>query len=133
MRHRTRRTAVALFCILAQLALGASTLGLVVCAGRDHLAIELPSDDCCAGHGRADAGGRGPALEGTCCSDTPLFAAARRITDLPRSQPAPAPVFSAWLAPSHAPAAIHPDPRGGPAREASVPHRVALRAIVLRV
>jgi hypothetical protein len=132
MRQRFRHPAVALFCILAQLALGASSLGLVLCTGRDHAGIELKSDACCGSHAQADARPTGPALEDSCCSDTPLFAADRRVSDVPRSQPPPAPVFLAWIGAAGGPS-LRPDPRGAAEREVSAPDRLARRVIVLRV
>jgi hypothetical protein len=132
MRHRRHRTVVALLCVVAQLALGASSLGLVVCTGRDHAAIELASDDCCAGHGPADGRAGGTAFADRCCSDTPLFAADRRLSDVPRSQPAPIPVLFASLAPA-APPPVRLDHRLAADRRVPAPDRLALRAIVLRV
>lgn len=72
-------------CVLTQLALGVSaTLGLVFCVGDDHAGIELASEDCCAAHATAEPAL--PAVVATdCCSDIPLYAAARPLSDVRRS------------------------------------------------
>jgi hypothetical protein len=131
MRRRPLRTAVAFLSVLAQLALGASALGLVVCTGRDHAGIELPSGACCEGHGLGRSGSTAAALEDSCCSDTPLFASARRLSEVPRSQPPPAPVLLAVLAAPPPPVRL--DHRLAADRDAPATVRLALRAIVLRV
>jgi hypothetical protein len=131
VKHRPTRITVALLCVLAQLALGASALGLVVCTGRDHAGIELPSEACCAAHGLATPDAPATALEDACCSDTPLFTAGRRLSDVPRSQAPPSPVLVAVLA--AAPPAVRLDHVRAAERDAPATVRLALRAIVLRV
>ncbi len=87
MRGRKLLTAVSVICVLAQLGLGASSaLGLVLCVGADHTAVELPSDDCCAGHG-GSAGRSSSTLEASCCDDVPLAAAWRSVSDVRRLDP----------------------------------------------
>lgn len=79
--RRPLANAIAFFCVLVQLALGVSSLlGLVLCVGEDHAAIEIASDDCCAG---ADE-----ALSDDCCSDIPLYAAAQQVPEVQRAAPA---------------------------------------------
>ena len=124
--------AVALVCVLAQLAVGASALGLIVCTGRDHAAIELGSDDCCTGGKVAGRTDHAATLTDRCCSDTPLFAAARQVSDVRRSQPPSSPVLLALVAPRAAAAAAgerHP----ASALAFSASSRLALRSVILRV
>lgn len=85
MKRRTLLPIVAVLAVIAQLALGVSAhLGLVLCIGADHAAIESAADDCCAAHGTV--GGRAVAtIERDCCSDIPLYSAARPLSDVPRS------------------------------------------------
>jgi hypothetical protein len=86
--RRLVATAVALFCVLIQLALGvSSTLGLVFCVGDDHAGIELAAADCCAAHG-TDSRPVVAAGADDCCSDIPLFTAVRPLSDVPRWQAA---------------------------------------------
>ena len=50
--RRPLATIVTMLAMLAQLGLGMSaSLGLVMCVGKDHTAIALGADDCCASHG----------------------------------------------------------------------------------
>jgi hypothetical protein len=83
MKGRKGLIAVAVLCVLTQLGLGASTaLGLVLCVGADHTAVELPSDDCCANHGATPD--RATIIEESCCSDVPLVSAWRSLSDVRR-------------------------------------------------
>lgn len=83
--RRTLLPTVAVLAVIAQMALGVSGhLGLVLCIGADHAAIESATDDCCASHGTV---GRQPVatIERDCCSDIPLYSVARPLSDVPRS------------------------------------------------
>ena len=74
-----------MLCVLAQLGLGASSaLGLVVCVGRDHAAVESPADHCCSRHGTAEL-----AFESSCCDDLPLVSVWRSAVDLRRDETSP--------------------------------------------
>ena len=128
MRHAIRTT-VALFCVLVQLALGASSaLGLVLCVGRDHSGIELSSDGCCVAHEMTHHAGAESTLDEGCCSDIPLVSATRQASSGPRSEAAP---------PLVALPSPLPDVRIGGRRAADPasppPARLALSSIVLRV
>jgi hypothetical protein len=82
--RRPVATIVTLVALLTQLGLGVSaSLGLVMCVGNDHAAIELAADDCCASHG-PPAPAAAVALERDCCSDIPLYEAMRVVADVPR-------------------------------------------------
>ena len=98
--RRPFATIVTLLAMVAQLGLGMSaSLGLVMCVGKDHAAIELAADDCCASHGTT-----GPTavatLERDCCSDIPLYEAVRVVADVPRASHASPPIVA--LVPSSA-------------------------------
>jgi hypothetical protein len=91
MKRRRILIAVSVLCVLTQLGLGASSaLGLVLCVGTDHAAIELPSDDCCDTHGGM-AGRSAATFETSCCSDVPLVSAFRSVSDLRRAEPMTSP------------------------------------------
>jgi hypothetical protein len=83
--RRSFATILTLLAMLTQVGLGMSaSLGLVMCVGTDHAAIELAADDCCASHG-APAPTAGATLERDCCSDIPLYEALRVVADVPRA------------------------------------------------
>jgi len=130
--RRPFATIVTMLAMLAQLGLGMSaSLGLVMCIGKDHAAIELGADDCCASHG-AQAPIAVATLERDCCSDIPLYEAVRVVADVPRASHASAPTVA--LVPL--PPAVH---TGGPIHrlvavaDASPPSHLDRRSIVLRV
>src|SRR4051812_43637692 len=107
--RRPLATIVTMFAMLTQLGLGMSaSLGLVMCVGKDHAAIELGADDCCASHG-AQAPTVVATLERDCCSDIPLYEAVRVVADVPRASHTSAP--SVALVPAspavHAGGSIH--------------------------
>jgi hypothetical protein len=106
-------------------------LGLVFCIGETHAAVELAADDCCASHGTVVPMSE-PAIERSCCSDIPLYAAVRPIVDGPRSSST---VGSAALV--ALPVSLAPPALGfGSARaaDATPPRaRAASRSAVLRV
>lgn len=65
-------TVLALLALLTHVVVGAATLlGVVLCIGESHAAIELGAADCCPTH--VGAGDEAPtAIERTCCSDVSL-------------------------------------------------------------
>lgn len=91
MMRRSFHNAVRLFCVLAQLAVGAlSPAGLVFCTAGDHAAIESSSNNCCLTRPAEAHRSAGPSLERSCCcSDTPLETLACSLVDSSRSQPIP--------------------------------------------
>src|SRR5688572_2540652 len=93
--RRVLTPTVVVLAVLAQLALGVSAhLGLVLCIGDDHAAIESAADDCCASHGTV---GSHPVatIARDCCSDIPLYSAVRQLSDVPRSYAAPTSLVAA--------------------------------------
>lgn len=85
VKRRTLLPIVAVLSVTAQLALGVSAhLGLVLCIGADHAAIESAADDCCASHGTLGAHAIAT-IERDCCSDIPLYSAVRPLSDVPRA------------------------------------------------
>ena len=85
VKRRTLLPTIAVLAVIAQVALGVSAhLGLVLCIGADHAGIESAADDCCASHGTVGAHGVAT-IERHCCSDIPLYSAARPLSDVPRS------------------------------------------------
>lgn len=131
MMHRRLPGLVAILCVLVQLAVGVSSaLGLVLCSGREHSAIESSSGACCAAH-RGDPIA-GSWLEDGCCSDTPLAALALPLADTWRAKPMPASGCTSAVAPVP-PAPSHPRTRSLLDREASASARAGLRAVVLRI
>ena len=108
-----------------------ASLGLVMCVGKDHAAIELAADDCCASHG-AQAPTTVATLERDCCSDIPLYEAVRVVADVPRGSGA-YPAIVALV-----PSPLEVAGGGLPRRPAAVadappPSHVDRRSIVLRV
>ena len=123
---------LAVLTVIAQLALGVSAhLGLVLCVGSDHAAIESAADDCCASHGTV--GSRPVAtLERDCCSDTPLYSAVRPLSDVPRPYAASISLVAAL--PSAAVAVLLP--AGEPVWDLASPppsSPAVRRSVVLRV
>lgn len=92
--RRTFLPTVAVLAVIAQVALGVGAhLGLVLCVGADHAAIESAADDCCQSHGTM---GSQPitTIERDCCSDIPLYSVARPLSEVPRSYVPTASVFA---------------------------------------
>jgi len=130
--RRPLATILAALAMVTQVTLTVTApLGLVFCIGETHAAIELTTDDCCASHGTVLPRSE-PAFERSCCSDIPLYAAARPIVDGPRSS---SPVGAVALV--ALPAALAPaEPHLGSAwaADAALPRaRGASRSAVLRV
>jgi hypothetical protein len=77
--RRPIATVLAVLATLAHVALAAAApLGVVLCVGESHAAIELAAGDCCSAHAQA-ADDAPTAIGRTCCSDVPLYAAASLI------------------------------------------------------
>jgi hypothetical protein len=73
--RRPIATVLAVLAMLTHVALAAAApLGVVLCVGESHAAIELAADDCCSAHAHA-ADDAPTAIARTCCSDVPLYAA----------------------------------------------------------
>jgi hypothetical protein len=130
--RRPFATIVTLLALLTQVGIGMSaSLGLVMCVGKDHAAIELASDDCCASHG-APASTAAAALERDCCSDIPLYEAMRVVADVPRASGVGTPTLA--VRPALADVADVGRARGAVVvATASPPSPVDRRSIVLRV
>lgn len=97
MKRRSGLILVAVLCVLTQLGLGASSaLGLVLCIGADHTAVEMPSDDCCPSHDGTP--GRAATIETSCCSDVPLVSVWRSLSELRRTDLGGMPAVAAVVA-----------------------------------
>ena len=130
-----RRPLATIFAVLAmatQVTLAVTApLGVVFCIGETHAAVELAADDCCASHGTVLPTSQ-PAIERSCCSDIPLYAAAGPLVDGSRSSSPGGSVALVALPPVIVPAAL--DLGSAWAADASPPRaRAAGRSAILRV
>lgn len=130
--RRTLVPTVAVLAVIAQVALGVSGhLGLVLCIGDDHAAIESATDDCCASHGTV--GARPVAtIERDCCSDIPLYSVARPLSDVPRSHVLPTSILATSSVIAAVPVAASPDALLRERGHAPSPPAIG-RSVVLRV
>jgi hypothetical protein len=130
--RRPIHTTIALLCVFAQLALGASSaLGLVICVGRDHAGIERSSDGCCAAHEGVHQGRDESRLDAGCCSDVPLVSATRQLSNGPRSAVPPRLVLALPVPPT--PPGVRLRGRRLAVLASPAPSSLALRSIILRV
>lgn len=129
--RRPFATVLAMLALLTHVVAGAATsLGVVLCIGESHAAIELGADDCCPTHVRA-AHEAPTAIERTCCSDVPLHVEAS-LGDAQRAATAVGAIASLVTVG----AGFVPESSRRPARDADLPLAVpgfARRSAALRV